>query len=385
MEKVTELIQNTISTNKTFLNLRGLQLTSLPENMFESLSNLQLLDISYNNLTSLPEKIFDPLINLEYLYIRHNNLTTLPENIFASLTKLKVLHIFSNRLSSLPENIFVSLTSLEQLLLMYNELTNLPENIFASLTYLKELYLYNNELTSLPENIFAPLTNLKTLSIGNNKLTTLPSSILGCGRLTTLFIGGLELIPDIRIQRFIERMNNYNNHGIFTDTQNIHASSIQTSTKQSINTLFKDSFLCSKDDIIKECLTWDISCLPDLLSYLEDTDVHSTLLISFYDVFVKVFGRIMRHPNKLDIICRLDEELKESECKCFTGRLTRLINCLVGFYDDIVIGISESERISTIILSTLDGREMNDELKKICFDKLKDIDISDEEIKKWLL
>jgi hypothetical protein len=239
--------------------------------------------------------------------------------------------------------------------------------------------------------------------------------------------GGNEMTLDIRFQRFIDRLKNYENYGIFKDSQNIHTSSIQTSTKQSINALFKDTFDCSKDDIIKECLTWgsigeskvsqsgdrtsigeskvsqsddrtsigeskvsqsgdrtSISCLPDLLTYLDDTEIHSTLLVSFYDVFVKVFGRIISHPNKLDIIFRLDEELKESECKCFTGRLTRLVNCLVGFYDDIVIGISDSERISAIILSTLDGREMTEELKRICVYKLEAIDITDEEIEKWL-
>ena len=188
----------------------------------------------------------------------------------------------------------------------------------------------------------------------------------------------------IRIQRFIDRMQNYNNHGIFKDSQNIHASSIQTSTKQSINALFTDIFDCSKDDMIKECITWPISCLPDLLTYLDDTNVHSTLLVSFYDVFMKVFGHIISHPNKTYIISRLDDELKESDCKCFTGRLTRLVNCLVDFYDDIVISISDSERISAIILSTLDGREMDDELKKMCVDKLKAIDIADDEIDKWV-
>jgi hypothetical protein len=220
--------------------------------------------------------------------------------------------------------------------------------------------------------------------MSNNQLTSLPLSILGCRQLRYLSRYDMELTLDIRFQRFIARMQNYKNHRIFTDGQNIHASSIQTSTKLSIDALFKDPFDCSKDDIIKECLTWSISCLSDLLTYLDDTDVHSTLLVSFYDVFVKVFGRIMSHPNKTDIIHRLNEELKESKYKCFTGRLTRLVNCLVGFYDDIVIGISDSERISAIILSTLDGREMNDKLKKVCVDKLKAIDIADEEIEIWL-
>jgi len=207
---------------------------------------------------------------------------------------------------------------------------------------------------------------------------------LGCRRLHTFQYADMELTLDIRFQRFIQRMQNYNNHGIFTDSQNIHATSIQTSTKQSIDTLFKDAFDCSKDDMIKECIMWPISCLPDLLTYLDDTDVHTILLVSFYDVFIKVFGRIMSHPNKMDIISRLDDELKESKCKCFTGKLTRLVNCLVGFYDDIKICISDSERIGAIILSTLDGREMDDELKKICVDKLKAIDIADDEIEKWL-
>ena len=315
----------------------------------------------YNNqLSSLPEKIFAPLTNLQQIYMENIKLISLPEKIFATLVNLQNLHMSNNKLDSLPENIFAHLTSLQH------------------------LDMHNNLLTSLPENIFTHLINLRSLQICYNRLTSLPSSILSCRRLIALDYSGMELTPDIRFRRFRDRMRNYRNHDIFTDTQNIHASSIQTSTKQSINTLFKDSYDCFKDDMIKECLTWEISCLPDLLTYLDDKDVHSTLLVSFYDVFVKVFGRIMKHSNKVDIIHRLDEELKESECKCFTGRLTRLVNCLVGFYDDIVISISDSERISAIILSTLDGKEMDDELRKVCVDKLKAIDIADEEIVKWV-
>jgi Leucine-rich repeat (LRR) protein len=397
-------------TNLQLLNISYNQLSSLPEDIFAHLINLQSLTISGNKLVSLPGKIFAPLIGLQSLYILDNKLISLPENIFTPLTKLQLLNILQNKLISLPENIFTPLTNLQLLNISYNKLTNLPENIFTPLSGLQKLYMSYNQLTNLPENIFTPLSGLQKLFINNNKLTNLPEniftslyglqelclhdnqltslplSILGCRRLTYFrhFGMGMELTLDIRIQRFIDRMQNYNNHGIFKDGQNIHASSIQTSTKLSIDALFKDPFDCSKDDIVKECITWSISCLPDLLTYLDDTDVHSTLFVSFYDVFVKVFGRIMSHPNKTDIIHRLNEELQESECKCFTGRLTRLVNCLVGFYDDIAISISDSERISAIILSTLDGREMTEELKKICVDKLKAIDIADDEIEKWL-
>jgi hypothetical protein len=408
MEEAHRRIQNVIATGATTLDLSHLGLTSLPEDIFAPLSGLQELSMSYNMLSNLPENTFAPLTSLQTLNIHRNKLISLPENIFAPLTSLQTLNIHTNKLISLPENIFASLTNLQELNISYNKLTSLPENIFASLTSLQllsisnnqltslpkkifaplinlqQLYIYDNQLSSLPENIFASQINLGILNICSNQLTSLPISILSCRRLVIFLHSNMELTLDIRIQRFIDRMKNYKNHGIFKDGQNIHASSIQTSTKQSIDALFKDPFVCSKDDIVKECLTWYISCLPDLLTYLDDADVHSTLFVSFYDVFVKVFGRIMSHPNKTDIIHRLNEELQESECKCFTGRLTRLVNCLVGFYNDIVIGISNSERISAIILSTLNGEEMDDELKKICIDKLKAIDIADEEIEKWL-
>jgi Leucine-rich repeat (LRR) protein len=368
----------------TTLCLSNNKLTSLPENIFRPFTNLHTLDISRNKLTSLPENIFRPFANLHTLNIGINKLTSLPENIFASLSNLRTLDLQCNKLNVLPDCIFASLINLELLMLSQNELTFLPKNIFASLGNLTGLLLEINHIIILPDDIFVPLVELQVLYLSNNKLTILPSSILNCRYMHTFFYKGNEITLDIRFRRFIERMQNYDNHDIFSDSQNIHAPSIQASTKQSINVLFKDSFDCYKDDIIKECLTWDIYCLPDLLTYLDDKDVHSTLLVSFYDVFVKVFGRIMSHPNKMDIISRLDEELKESECKCFTGRLTRLVNCLVGFCDDITIGISNSERISAIILSTLDGREMDDELKKLCTDKLKAIDIADDEINKWL-
>ena len=38
----------------------------------------------------------------------------------------------------------------------------------------------------------------------------------------------------------------------------------------------------------------------------------------------------------------------DSECKCFTERLTRLVNCLVGFEEDIIMEIDENEQMSNI-------------------------------------
>ena len=74
----------------------------------------------------------------------------------------------------------------------------------------------------------------------------------------------------------------------------------------------------------------------------------------------------------------------ESECKCFTGRITRLVNVLCGYFDDIKITISNNERMSAIILTILNGNEMDDILKEQCRKQLKENEFSNEEIDKWL-
>ena len=44
--------------------------------------------------------------------------------------------------------------------------------------------------------------------------------------------------------------------------------------------------------------------------------------------------------------------MKDSVCKCFTGRISRLINILNGFDDNIVMHISDNEQIGNIIILT---------------------------------
>jgi hypothetical protein len=40
----------------------------------------------------------------------------------------------------------------------------------------------------------------------------------------------------------------------------------------------------------------------------------------------------------------------DSECKCFTGRITRLVNCLNGLSDLVKINISNNQQIGNIII-----------------------------------
>lgn len=42
--------------------------------------------------------------------------------------------------------------------------------------------------------------------------------------------------------------------------------------------------------------------------------------------------------------------MKDAECKCFTGRITRVINCLNSFSNLINIEINDDSQIGNIIL-----------------------------------
>ena len=81
--------------------------------------------------------------------------------------------------------------------------------------------------------------------------------------------------------------------------------------------------------------------------------------------------------------------MTDSMCKCFTGRISRLINYLNGFDDLVKINISENEQIGQII--SLVREKLEDENKytvelhkKICEIELKERGFEDEKIKEWL-
>ena len=42
--------------------------------------------------------------------------------------------------------------------------------------------------------------------------------------------------------------------------------------------------------------------------------------------------------------------MKSAKCKCFTEKITRLVNCLSNFNNNVVIKISDNEQIGNVLL-----------------------------------
>ncbi len=199
-------------------------LNNLDLNAFANLTRLEILDLSHNELTELSPNILKELKNLRYFCIKNNLLAKLPENLFESNTELSSIDLSSNRklvdfpvdllnglqrlanfsaaycrlthLSESPQTFFRSAPNLEsieiqgnlirnltinglfsgnpkltKLDLSFNNISKMSRDIFSTnSSHIIELNFYHNEINSLPENLFAPLRNLRKLNLGFNKL-----------------------------------------------------------------------------------------------------------------------------------------------------------------------------------------------------------------------
>jgi hypothetical protein len=356
-----------------------------------NLTNLIHLELSYNELTELPATIGN-LTNLTHLGLSNNKITELPVSI-GNLTNLTHLHLNCNKLTELPTTI-CNLTNLTYLNVSFNELTELPVSI-GNLTNLTHLELSYNHLTKIPETI-GNLTNLTFLYLIRIRLTKLPMSIINLRRLNYFNYAGNEFdIFPPQIQRFIntiEHKNNITNFKVYNDGQNVHNQTIQLSLKHSLEKLTTQKFNINAETIQAEIanddtLTGKTKQLVN--SFCNNTEIHSLLLLSFQDVLEYVWEtiKLFDKDKQKEIKHIMNQEMRDSVGMCFTGRVSRLINCLNGFSDLVTIEISDNEQINNIILLTkqrLGDDYTTDKHKELVENELRERGYSVELITEWL-
>jgi hypothetical protein len=385
-----------IEDHVVYIDCSHNKLKSLPENIGKNWTNVNHFSCSNNQLTSLPENIGDNWTNLTHFNCSLNQLKILPENIGSNWTNLTYFDCHDNQLKFLPENIGKNWTNLTHFNCSLNQLKILPENIGENWTNLMIFYCWGNQLNSLPENIGENWTNLTHFDCSFNQLTTLPLSLMNCRNLRYIDYSDNE-IDDLPIQlmRFINGINQANTNGlnIYNDGQNLHNSNIQLSIKQSIENITTRTDLpeFDKNKLISIIVDDEVlNCKEQLIEYINDDNIHSLLLLTFGEVLWYVLMTIEKDfsvEEQEEIKKILNTDMSDALCKCFTGRISRVVNCLSGFSSLVNIQIKDESQIGNIIVIVKEqlGNEYSIEKhKELVYKELVERGFDEDTINEWL-
>ncbi|XP_061277897.1 podocan-like protein 1 isoform X2 [Bos javanicus] len=191
-----QVFPDNITRAAQHLSLQNNQLQELPYNELSRLSGLRTLNL-HNNLISsegLPDEAFESLTQLQHIYVAHNKLSVAPQFLprslrVADLAANEVTEIFpltfgekpalslsSNQLSYVPPSLP---PSLERLHLQNNLISKVPRGALSRQTHLRELYLQHNQLTDsgLDATTFSKLHRLEYLDLSHNQLAAVPAGL----------------------------------------------------------------------------------------------------------------------------------------------------------------------------------------------------------------
>lgn len=143
------------------------------------LSELRVLDMSFNLIKHLPATGVATLHNLEILNLSNNLIESLDELSLSSLIKLTQLDLSCNRIQQLPVRIFHKSSSMQVLKLQSNHLqTNISHMFLSGLISLEEINLSSNNISHLSDSAFIDKVNLTRVDLTHNQLAGLRQEAL---------------------------------------------------------------------------------------------------------------------------------------------------------------------------------------------------------------
>lgn len=153
------------------LILVDIGLENISAKPFFYLSQLEDLNLSYNNLTDIQELFYFRIHpnKLNRLWLAHNALKYIPALTFQELSSLTELDLSYNHISDLTEEPFLNLTKLEILRLNNNRIKDLNGAV-NSLQNLKHLFLRGNQIQNIDDESLKIIEHLETFDISGNYL-----------------------------------------------------------------------------------------------------------------------------------------------------------------------------------------------------------------------
>jgi Leucine-rich repeat (LRR) protein len=199
------------------LQLRGYNLTGFIPQSVADLTELQILDLSWNNLRGTMPESLAQLGHLRKLHLYENMLIGTISDALGQLRLLTSLRLNNNLLSGRVPSSLGELTSLMNLTLNTNRLTGSIPSSLGNLTELRKLSLYENLLIGSIPGTIKNLLLLEDLALQINSLTgAIPAALGNLLQLRTVLLFANQLshsIPDsignLALLRELQLSNNH--------------------------------------------------------------------------------------------------------------------------------------------------------------------------------
>jgi Leucine-rich repeat (LRR) protein len=163
---LTSLTHLDLSNNRFSI---GPHLNSHPD-IFDSLTNLKVLDLSFNDIQTLNPFWFKNLFNLEELNLDDKHIKSLQDNILSILNRLMKLSLCLKS-KSIDSQVFNGLSSLQYLKLSNCYLDKIDPDSFKPLS--KSLVLLELNINFLEIGLFKDMNSLKYLSVNVENISNL--------------------------------------------------------------------------------------------------------------------------------------------------------------------------------------------------------------------
>lgn len=160
------------------------RIESISQDDFNQANNLERLNIG-NQLKVIPGNVFDRLTKLEVLDLSWNKISLIHENGFKGLGNLRILKLHRNHIQKFKVHTFESVPNLEELVLSNNQIASIEDGSLQ-LPNLKRLVLSHNKLKELSNSMFNDCINLEYLDLRSNQITLIKRSVYGLNELKSL-------------------------------------------------------------------------------------------------------------------------------------------------------------------------------------------------------
>ena len=351
---------------------------SIPENTAE---NLKVLSLDYTNLVAVP--VISHCPQLTKCVVTHSNISSFQQPIPKSLVELNL------RWNVITTFDFALALQLQKLDLNNNYFKkyNIIEGNGRTFTYIQQESYKHTEIKA--SNAIVNIhVNIQRREEGVNIQRR--EEGVNIQRREEV-VGGQEGWGGWWGELLGRRDNNSELENAIFSSQSVHLSSINISVNKSIGEIKKwireGEFIVhetSISEIIKHIA--DRNVIRFLTTAFDCEKKHSLTQYTYHNIFDLVWCVAMNHKDKLDIIVRITTEVSDSIGMCFTGRINRIVNSLVGILECVNIGISTKEQLQLNVQRIVKRVTENqlDYIDGIC--EIKDLFINDttNEKKAWL-